>query len=95
MIHDDIAPQMIHDSVAPHLLWQAVDLAESLRPDLVIMDVKMPRRDGIDAAAEIAAKRIAPIVVLTAFALLLDALVGVIEKRLMVWQPKTAQSERL
>ena len=46
---------------------QAVDLAESLRPDLVIMDVKMPRRDGIDAAAEIAAKRIAPIVVLTAF----------------------------
>lgn len=46
---------------------EAVDLAEALRPDLVIMDVKMPRRDGIDAAAEIAAKRIAPIVVLTAF----------------------------
>ena len=46
---------------------EAVDLAESLRPDLVIMDVKMPRRDGIDAASEIAAKRIAPIVILTAF----------------------------
>ena len=46
---------------------EAVELAESVRPDLVIMDVKMPRRDGIDAAAEIAAKRIAPIVVLTAF----------------------------
>lgn len=46
---------------------EAVELAESLRPDLVIMDVKMPRRDGIDAAAEIASKRIAPIVVLTAF----------------------------
>lgn len=46
---------------------EAVELAESLRPDLVIMDVKMPRRDGIDAAAEIAGKRIAPIVVLTAF----------------------------
>ena len=46
---------------------EAVDLAESLTPDLVIMDVKMPRRDGIDAAAEIAAKRIAPVVVLTAF----------------------------
>ncbi len=29
---------------------EAVDLAESLKPDLVIMDVKMPRRDGIDAA---------------------------------------------
>ncbi len=46
---------------------EAVELAEKLSPDLVIMDVKMPRRDGIDAAAEIASKRIAPIVVLTAF----------------------------
>ena len=46
---------------------EAVELAESLKPDLVIMDVKMPRRDGIDAAAEIAAKRIAPVVMLTAF----------------------------
>lgn len=46
---------------------EAVDLAEELKPDLVIMDVKMPRRDGIDAASEIAAKRIAPIVILTAF----------------------------
>ncbi|MEX0581551.1 MAG: ANTAR domain-containing response regulator [Mycobacterium sp.] len=46
---------------------EAVDLVESLRPDLVILDVKMPRRDGIDAAAEIATKRIAPIVILTAF----------------------------
>jgi AmiR/NasT family two-component response regulator len=46
---------------------EAVELADSLRPDLVIMDVKMPRRDGIDAAREIASKRIAPIVVLTAF----------------------------
>lgn len=45
----------------------AVELAEALRPDLVIMDVKMPRRDGIDAASEIAAKRIAPVVILTAF----------------------------
>jgi AmiR/NasT family two-component response regulator len=46
---------------------EAVELADSLKPDLVIMDVKMPRRDGIDAAREIAQKRIAPIVVLTAF----------------------------
>ena len=46
---------------------EAVELAEKLTPDLVIMDVKMPRRDGIDAAREIAEKRIAPIVVLTAF----------------------------
>jgi response regulator NasT len=46
---------------------EAVELADCLKPDLVIMDVKMPRRDGIDAAREIASKRIAPIVVLTAF----------------------------
>jgi two-component system, response regulator PdtaR len=50
------------------VVGQAGDgLAEALKPDLVIMDVKMPRRDGIDAASEIATKRIAPIVVLTAF----------------------------
>ena len=46
---------------------EAVELAERLHPDLVIMDVKMPGRDGIDAASEIAGKRIAPVVVLTAF----------------------------
>ncbi|HME49688.1 ANTAR domain-containing response regulator [Mycobacterium sp.] len=46
---------------------EAVEMAEELEPDLVIMDVKMPRRDGIDAASEIASKRIAPIVILTAF----------------------------
>ena len=45
----------------------AVDLTESLSPDLVIMDVKMPVRDGIDAAGEIARKRLAPVVMLTAF----------------------------
>lgn len=45
----------------------AVDLAVSLRPNLVIMDVKMPVRDGIDAAWEIAKGRIAPVVILTAF----------------------------
>ena len=46
---------------------QAVALAEELRPDLVIMDVKMPKKDGIEAASVIASKRIAPVVILTAF----------------------------
>ena len=46
---------------------QAVALAEELRPDLVIMDVKMPKKDGIEAASVIAGKRIAPVVILTAF----------------------------
>ena len=46
---------------------QAVELAEQLRPDLVILDVKMPVLDGIAAAERIAAQRIAPVVMLTAF----------------------------
>ena len=37
----------------------------------------------------------AGILVLTVFALMLDAAVGKIEKRLMKWQPSTAQSEKL
>ncbi len=45
----------------------AVELTETLKPDLVIMDIKMPVRDGIDAATEIAEKRLAPVVMLTAF----------------------------
>ena len=46
---------------------QAVELATELKPDLVILDVKMPRKDGIDAAGEIVADQIAPVVILTAF----------------------------
>lgn len=46
---------------------QALDQARSLRPDLVIMDVKMPKVDGITAAASIVEEKIAPVVMLTAF----------------------------
>lgn len=46
---------------------QAVRLAGELQPDLVIMDVKMPKKDGIEAASLIVGERIAPVVILTAF----------------------------
>ncbi|MGW3432184.1 ANTAR domain-containing response regulator [Streptomyces melanosporofaciens] len=45
----------------------AVALAQEHRPDLVILDVKMPVLDGISAAERIAADRIAPVLMLTAF----------------------------
>ncbi len=46
---------------------QAIAMAFEHRPDLVVMDVKMPKLDGIAAAGQIAAARIAPVVMLTAF----------------------------
>ena len=46
---------------------KAIELAQELRPDLVILDVKMPILDGIAAAEQIAGERIAPVVILTAF----------------------------
>ncbi|MGH3497709.1 MAG: ANTAR domain-containing response regulator [Nocardioidaceae bacterium] len=46
---------------------QAVALVESLLPDLVVLDIKMPKLDGITAAERIASKRLAPVVILTAF----------------------------
>ncbi len=45
----------------------AVKLAEELKPDLVIMDVKMPGLDGISAAEQITGKQLAPVIILTAF----------------------------
>ena len=46
---------------------QAVELVREHRPDVVIMDVKMPVLDGISAAEAIGKERIAPVIMLTAF----------------------------
>jgi response regulator NasT len=46
---------------------QAVALATEMKPDVVICDIKMPKMDGITAAAQITGNRVAPVVMLTAF----------------------------
>jgi AmiR/NasT family two-component response regulator len=46
---------------------EAVELARTEKPDLAVLDVKMPRLDGIEAARRILAERPIPIVMLTAY----------------------------
>ena len=45
----------------------AVRLARDLRPDLIVLDIKMPVLDGLSAAERIAEEHIAPVLILTAF----------------------------
>ena len=45
----------------------AVNLARELKPDIVVMDIKMPDMDGIEAAAVLTEEKIAPVLLLTAF----------------------------
>ncbi len=46
---------------------QAVKLARELRPDIVIMDIKMPEMDGIEAAHILTSEQVAPVLLLTAY----------------------------
>jgi response regulator NasT len=45
----------------------AVNVARETRPDVVIMDIKMPQLDGIEAARQLTVEAIAPVVLLTAY----------------------------
>jgi len=45
----------------------AINLARSLQPDLVVMDIKMPKLDGIQAAEVLTQERISPVLLLTAY----------------------------
>ena len=45
----------------------AVNLARELRPDVVVMDIKMPDMDGIEAAKVLTEERVSPVLLLTAY----------------------------
>jgi two-component system, response regulator PdtaR len=46
---------------------EAVDLVRAVEPDVAILDIKMPGRDGLSVARDIAAERLCAVVILTAF----------------------------
>ncbi len=45
----------------------AVNLARELKPDVILMDIKMPNMDGIEATKILTEEQVAPVVLLTAF----------------------------
>ncbi|MBC7528438.1 MAG: response regulator [Chthonomonadaceae bacterium] len=46
---------------------KAIEAARTMKPDVVLLDIKMPEMDGIDAAGIITGEKIAPVLLLTAY----------------------------
>ena len=61
---EDVGHEVVGEAVNGR---RAVELTRQHRPDLVLMDIKMPEMDGITAAGKIYADKIAPVILLTAF----------------------------
>lgn len=73
---------------------EAVELAGSLKPDLVIMDVKMPKMDGITAAGIITGRNLAPVLLLTAYSQL-DVVERANSSGVMAYLVKPVREEQL
>ncbi len=73
---------------------KAVELARSLRPDFIIMDVKMPVMDGLTAAKIIAAEDIAPVLLLTAYSQQ-DIVEKAVESGIIAYLVKPVREEQL
>ncbi|TCD54594.1 response regulator [Alloscardovia theropitheci] len=73
---------------------EAVDIVREKRPDIVVMDVKMPVKDGITAAREINEEFLAPVVMLTAFSQK-DLVAEAIDAGVMAYVIKPFVPERL
>jgi response regulator NasT len=65
---ETILPRMGHELVAAARSGrELVSACETCSPDLLIVDVKMPEMDGIDAATEICRRRQAPVIIISAY----------------------------
>lgn len=73
---------------------EAVDRVRELKPDIVVMDVKMPEKDGITAARELNEDFLAPVVMLTAFSQK-DLVAEAVDAGVMAYVVKPFVPERL